>query len=142
MKKYIFISIGGFIGAIARYLFELIQILGYHELFPLNTLIINIAGCFIMAFFITLAFEFREVNPDIRHGVTIGFLGAFTTFATLCKETFELMRIGDYFSAISYITISIMLGLGVAYLGTILARSAGLRLFRRKEKIEIESEVE
>jgi len=119
------------------------QIQGYQVAVPLNTLTINIAGSFILAFILTFALEVREVNPDIRLGLTMGFLGAFTTFSALCKETVGLLQNGDYFFAISYITISIILGLGLAYVGIVLARKAGLKLINSKENItEIESEVE
>ncbi len=134
MRKYIFLSCGGFAGAILRYSIEQIQIQNYHENIPLNTLFINISGTFLMAFILTIAFEVWDIHADIRLGMTTGFLGAYTTFSTLCKETVTLMRSGDYYSAISYITVSTMLGLGVAYFGIVLARKIGS--LKRNSKIE------
>lgn len=125
MRKYIFLSCGCFTGAILRYLIEQVKIQSYHENVPINTLFINISGAFLMAFILTIAFEVWEIDADIRLGITTGFLGAYTTFSTLCKESVALMRNGYYFSAISYITVTAILGLGVAYLGTILARKIG-----------------
>lgn len=125
MRKYIYLSCGGFTGAILRYLIEQVKIPGDYENIPINTLLINISGAFLMAFILAVAFEVREMDEDIRLGVTTGFLGAYTTFSTLCKESVGLMQNGYYFSAVSYITVSIALGLSAAYLGTVLARRIG-----------------
>lgn len=134
MRKYVFIGLGGFLGAVLRYLIEGVQICGYHENVPLNTLIINVGGAFILALILTVAFEIWEFSPDVRIGISIGFLGAFTTFSTFCKETVGLIHAGDYFSAISYVTVSVMLGLGAAYLGTILARELGAKIVNRSRR--------
>lgn len=131
MRKYLYIGCGSFIGAVLRYLVKGIQIVGYHEKLPLNTLFINVSGALVLAFIMTIAFEVWAFDTDIRLGVTTGFLGAFTTFSTLCKETVVLLQNGDYFSAISYMTISTVLGLGAAYFGVVLARSLGSKIGRR-----------
>jgi len=136
MKKYVWIGCGGFLGAVLRYLIKGIQIYGYHEAVPLNTLFINVSGTFALALIMTLALEIFELDADIRLGVTTGFLGAYTTFSTLCKEVVGLMRNGAYFSAISYLTVSAVLGLGAAYFGTVLAREIGLRIGNRNQEQE------
>jgi CrcB protein len=144
MRKYIYIGCGGFTGAILRYLIEQIRIQNYHESIPLNTLFINVSGAFLLAFILTIAFEVWEMDSDIRLGITTGFLGAYTTFSTLCKETVMLLRGGEYLSAIFYIIISAMLGLGAAYLGVVLARKTGSLMIKKQENknTEILSETE
>jgi CrcB protein len=92
MRKYVFISIGSFLGAIFRYLIKLIPISGYHEHVPLNTLMINITGAFILALIMTVYLEVWHFDADVRLGITTGFLGAFTTFSALCKETVGLLQ--------------------------------------------------
>ena len=134
LRKYIFVGGGGFIGAILRYSIEQIQIYNYQEKVPLNTLFINISGAFLLALILTAAFEVWEMDADIRLGITTGLLGAYTTFSTLCKETVGLMQSGDYYSAISYITVSTMLGLGAAYFGVVLSRKIGLMVTMKREK--------
>ncbi len=142
MRKYIYIGCGSFIGAILRYLIKGVQIYNYHENVPLNTLFVNVLGAFVMASILTIAFEVWAFDSDVRLGATTGFLGAFTTFSTLCKETVGLIQSGDYFSAISYVTVSIALGLGAAYFGSVAAREIGSKLFRQNEIVDniIESE--
>lgn len=146
MRKYIYIGCGSFIGAVLRYLIKGIQIYNYHENVPLNTLFINVLGAFVMAFILTIAFEVWTFDSDIRLGVTTGFFGAFTTFSALCKETVGLMRNGDYYSAISYMTVSVMLGLGAAYFGIVVAREIGSKFAGKRAKtdsiIENESDVD
>ncbi|MGE5633034.1 MAG: fluoride efflux transporter CrcB [Caulobacteraceae bacterium] len=122
MKKYLLIGTGGFIGAIIRFYLKGIHIYHYNETMPLNTLLINIAGCFILGLFLTVALEVWEINTDVRLGIATGLLGAFTTFSTMCKETYLLISQGDYYSAISYLTISTMLGIAAVYFGVVIAR--------------------
>jgi len=145
MRKYIFIGCGSFAGAALRYLVKGIQIYNYHEKVPLNTLFINVLGTLIIAFILTID-EVWAFDSDVRLGLTTGLLGAFTTFSTLCKETVGLLQEGYYFSAISYMTVSVMLGLGSAYFGVVLARKIVSKVTEKREKldklIERESDVD
>jgi len=141
MRKYIFIGCGSFLGAVLRFMIKGIQLYHYHGNVPLNTLFVNVLGALLMAFLLTTAFEVWAFDADLRLGLTTGFLGAFTTFSTLCKETAGLLQSGEYFSAISYLTVSIMLGLGAAYFGSVIARELISKLFR-KTKDNKESEVD
>jgi fluoride ion exporter CrcB/FEX len=75
----------------------------------------NVLGAFALAFILTIAFEIWTFDSDIRLGVTTGFLGAFTTFSTLCKETVGLMQNGDIFPQFIY-DCKYFAWLGAAYL--------------------------
>ena len=134
MRKYIYIGIGGFLGAILRFLAKNIPIYNYHEKVPLNTLFINVTGCFVLALVLTVAFKIWKFDADIRLGIGTGFLGAYTTFSTLCRETAELINKGYYFSAVSYITISVVLGLAAVYFGVILARVVVAKLLNTESR--------
>lgn len=123
-------------GAISRYLIQAIQIVGYHNGIPLNTLLINLTGSFLIAFLFTVAMEVRELDSDIRLGITTGYLGGFTTFSTLCKETVALMQSGNYFTALSYSILSILIGLGLAYFGVIIARGIGVKVKKTHNKMD------
>lgn len=136
MKKYIYIGIGGFFGAISRYAIKNIHIYHYNGVIPLNTLIINVSGSFVLALILTTAFEVLEMDESVRLGIGTGFLGAYTTFSTLCKETVGLITKGFYFSAISYIIMSTILGLVAAYFGVVLSRKFISKLVDGKETAE------
>lgn len=128
MRKYVYIGIGGILGAILRYYIKNIQIYHYKEVIPLNTLLINISGSFVLALILTIAFEVWEFDSNIRLGIAAGFTGAYTTFSTMCKETVTLINNGYYFSAVSYITVSTILGLGAVYFGIVVAREVKSKL--------------
>ncbi len=142
MRKYIFIGAGGILGAILRYLIKNTNIYQYHGNLPLNTFIINIAGSFILALVLTIAYKVKEIDNDLRLGIATGFLGAFTTFSTLCKETVSLFSQGDYFSAIVYVSTSTIIGLAAVYLGMALARRSALWLFKAGWNVDANSEAE
>lgn len=137
MRKYILIGIGGFLGAILRYWFRGVPIYHYHENVPLNTLIINVTGSFIVALILTVAFDVWEFNADIRLGIATGFVGAYTTFSTLCKETVALLYQGNYFSAVTYVSVSTMVGIAAVYFGVVVAREAVSKLVK-KDHVELE----
>lgn len=122
MQKYIYIMICGALGALLRLLVKNTHISDYFGNILLNTLLINITGCFLLALFLVVSLEIIDIDANLRIGVSTGFLGAFTTFSSLCKENVLLMLNGQYFSAISYIIISIVLGLAASFLGVVLAR--------------------
>ena len=135
MRKYTFIAIGGMLGAMLRYAIKNIHIYHYKEAIPINTLLINVSGSLILALILTVAFEIFELDSDIRLGIATGFLGAYTTFSTLCKETVNLMRHGDYYSSISYIGFSTILGLSASYLGVVLAREVVSKFINKKNNL-------
>ena len=109
-----------------------IQLGRYEVNFPINTLIINVIGCFLLALIITVAFEILKFSSNLRIGIASGLLGAFTTFSTLCKETAGLISQEFYFLAVSYIAVSIILGLLAVYLGVAIARKVIVRRIREK----------
>lgn len=119
MRKYIMIAIGGFLGAILRVLIKNIPYSALSD-FSWLTLLINVIGSFLLAFVFTAAVRYKRFDSDIKLGITTGFLGAFTTFSTLCKETVYLMSSDHYSTAALYIILSVILGLTAAYVGGIL----------------------
>jgi len=136
MRRNIFIIVGGILGAILRYLIKGIHIYHYHENIPINTLLVNITGSFMLSLVLTIAFEVWEFDADIRLGIATGFLGAYTTFSALCKETVGLLYQGDYFSAVSYVADSSMVGIAAAYFGIVLAREVVSKLAKKDEESE------
>lgn len=118
---YIYIGVGGFLGAIAR--FALGQLIGTinQTAFPWGTLTINLLGSFVLGFFLTVALEQLSISAELRLGIATGFLGAFTTFSTFMMEAFSLFETGMPGLAISYLLSSLVLGLICVWLGVALA---------------------
>ena len=103
MKILLCIGLGGFFGAIARYgMTAGIQHwtagsrLGD---FPAGTLAVNLLGCLILGFLGHLLTERFEMAAEIRFAITVGFIGAFTTFSTFAYETLAMAREGDWLFA-------------------------------------------
>lgn len=118
MKKYTLIGLGGFLGAILRYLIK--ETTFFTINIPINIIIINLVGTFLLTFFLTLTLKYK-INPNLKLGIATGFFGAFTTFSTFCKDIILLVDQGNYFGSIIYILLSIIIGMYSAYLGLELA---------------------
>lgn len=97
MKIILCIGLGGFFGAVARYGLNA----GVHTLlgdraagFPAGTLVINVIGCFVLGFTAHFLTERVLIAHELRLALTIGFLGAFTTFSTYALDTLVLANHG------------------------------------------------
>ena len=117
------IGAGGALGAVTRYLINISPLAHLFERFPFPTFFINVVGSFLIGFFLILLTDKVDINDSLRMGIMIGFLGAFTTFSTFEAEIFGLMLQRQIFVAMTYLTLSIVLG----FLGLL----AGIGLGRR-----------
>lgn len=118
---YIAVGIAGFLGAICRGVLGNILIFK-DNIFPINTLFINLTGSFILSFFLSITLERSKINPTLRIAFSTGFLGAYTTFSTYALETVKLIKNGNFFSALLYLAISTAGGLIFAWLGFALSK--------------------
>jgi CrcB protein len=122
MVNLLYVGIGGFIGAVLRYLLSGFFYNIFGDRLPYGTFAVNIIGCFVLGFFITLAEGKFIISPQMRSFFAIGLLGAFTTFSTFSFETFALLQDELYVSAFSNILISVLVGIFAVWAGIILAK--------------------
>lgn len=104
------VAAGGALGAVARYL---LAVKLYGELgidFPWGTLGVNVLGCALLGVVLGLVEERDAFSPDVRTFLTVGFLGAMTTFSTLVYESWPYMRDDDPLRAGGYLILSLALG--------------------------------
>lgn len=127
MKKYLFIAIGGAFGAVSRFALSNIHLFQTADMNVLNTLFINISGSFILAFLLTLTESKLPITKDAKIGLSVGFLGVYTTFSTFCKESVQFIQTGKYFEAGIYMFATISLGLIAIYLGVLLGKKIDLQ---------------
>jgi CrcB protein len=125
VTKYLVIGLGGALGAIARYWLGALIGERFPTRFPLGTLLINVSGSFILGFFLTLFTERFNINPHLRLGMAVGFVGAYTTFSTFEYETFRLVETGSGLSGLWNIMFSVILGFLAVWGGIALAREVG-----------------
>ncbi|MDP2210932.1 MAG: fluoride efflux transporter CrcB [Candidatus Aquicultor sp.] len=114
---------GGFFGAIARYLVGGWVMNSGRFTFPLGTLVVNVTGSFILGLFFALAIERFPTGGFWRPFFAIGFLGAYTTFSTFSLETMNLVESGSFFLAAANILASVVFSLAGVYLGIVIGRS-------------------
>jgi len=124
MIQIISIAIGGALGALCRYgmTMGISSLIGRG--FPYGTLVVNILGSFLMGAAYVIMVEEINVNPEWRVGITIGLLGAFTTFSTFSIETLNLLESGDVFKASLNILLSISFCMLGCWLGMIIGRQS------------------
>ena len=122
MEKLIYIGIGGFIGAILRYQISGLVHHYYSAHFPSGTLVVNIAGCFFLGFFLTLVDGKFFISPQLRLLLAVGLVGAFTTFSTFSFETLSLLQDKLYFKASINILFSVIFGLISVWIGIVIAK--------------------
>lgn len=121
MSTAIWIGVAGFFGSIARYAVSG-MVSRVDESFPWGTFAVNITGSFAIGFLVALFSHRLVVHPDLRVAVTVGFLGAYTTFSTLALETFELADTRAWGWAAVNIIASITVGLAAVWLGMLAGR--------------------
>ncbi|MBS7526265.1 CrcB family protein [Fusibacter paucivorans] len=122
IKKYIYIAIGGAVGAVIRVAVKSIPFAAPGGIAIFNTLLVNLVGSFALALFLGLALEVLNLDAELRMGIGTGFMGGLTTFSTLCKEGNLLFMAMKPQIALGYLTGSIVLGLFCALAGTTVAR--------------------
>jgi CrcB protein len=124
----LFVALGGALGALARY-----EIGGWvydrmGEAFPWGTLVVNVLGCFLLGVAVRWL-QLSAASPVLRPFLTVGLLGAFTTFSTFSFETVALVQDGQWVRAGAYVGGSVAAGLLAMVAGmavvTALARAGG-----------------
>lgn len=109
MLDCIVIGLGGFTGSVLRYLAGKIPH-GNPAGFPINTLLINVLGSFVIGLAAAFAAKYSGLNPRLVLFIKVGLCGGFTTFSSFSLETFSLLRSGSYGTAVTYAILSAALG--------------------------------
>ena len=118
MAQFLWVGVGGFFGAVVRYLVS-----GWAQRwmigpFPLGTLVVNVAGCFALG--ALMAWLDRGLlSPAMRQLLAVGFLGALTTFSTFGYETLDLLRGGEFGLALLSVAANLLVGLLAVWLGLV-----------------------
>jgi fluoride exporter len=123
MRAIVAIGIAGALGTLARYGLDGLVSRRVPSSFPWGTFAVNMSGAFVLGFLMTLMSEQLTSAPWLRSALTIGLLGAYTTFSTLSYETYRLLEDGAVGLAAANILGSAAAGLLAVYLGVGLAKA-------------------
>lgn len=128
MESLIYVGIGGFFGANARYALSLWvndYLTPRWGAFPYGTFLVNVIGSFGLAVFGAWFSARTGLAPSLRLLVGAGFFGAFTTFSTFANESIALMQSGDW----ALLLLNLLLNNGGCLLGVAIGLLLGHRLF-------------
>lgn len=123
MNQVLLIATGGALGAVARHGLASLINSQIDSRFPLGTLAVNVIGSLVIGIMYVVIIERLNLHPDWRNIISIGFLGAFTTFSTFSLEIVQLLEQGQILTAGLYLMCSILSCIILCWLGIIITRS-------------------
>ncbi len=123
MLPVVGIAVAGAVGALARYGVEGLVSNRWPTAFPWGTFVVNVTGSFVLAVVFVATTERFTIDPWLRSTLTIGLLGAYTTFSTLSLESYRLIEDGSVGLALANTLGSVAAGLAAVYLGVVVGRA-------------------
>lgn len=102
---FLFVALGGALGAMGRYAISLIPV---KNGFPVLTLITNILGAVLIGFVVGIAAERKDISPNMTLFWKTGVCGGFTTFSTFSLEAFSLIETRQFVVSGVYIALSVL----------------------------------
>lgn len=120
MQLWLIVGIGGFIGAVLRYIiggwFQ-----GSITTFPVGTLGVNIMGSFLLGFVMYVSEYSGVFSEETRIMLTIGVIGAFTTMSTFSYESFRMLEQNQLLLFGANLFVMVLFTLFAVYAGKICA---------------------
>ena len=120
------ISLGGAIGATARYWLDHVIEARSVSVFPVSLFTINVSGCFLIGLVTATLVDHHHLPAWVRLGVVVvGVIGGYTTFSTFAQEALDLGNVGQAAASLASIVASVGLGMARCRRGD-LRRAAGV----------------
>ena len=123
MRLLILATVGGGIGAGARYLVQATMMRWLGGGFPWWTFAINIVGSFLMGVVVTLVAQRFDNSAAVRTFLATGILGGFTTFSAFSLDVANLVDTRQHAAAAFYVAGSVGLSILALYAGLALAKA-------------------
>jgi CrcB protein len=119
---YLIVFLGAGIGGALRHGVNVLAVRLFGYGFPFGTLIVNVAGSFVMGVFAGY-FAFRPgIVQHVRLFLTTGILGGFTTFSAFSLDTALLVERHAYIMAAGYAVGSVAASVSALFFGLALFR--------------------
>ncbi len=115
MLSYLYVFIGGGLGAISR--FGLGNLINKYtgNGFPFGTLASNIFSCIVMGLVLYFSVGTKWFTDDLKLLLIVGFCGGFSTFSTFSMDTLALFRSGQSLMAVLNILLSVIICIVILY---------------------------
>lgn len=120
LRNIFLVLTGSALGGVIRFILSAYLQNRVSSKFPLGTFSVNVIGCFIIGVIFALIAKSSSGNNDIRLLLATGFCGGFTTFSAFAIENLDMIKNGNYTTALIYIILSIVLGITATLIGTIM----------------------
>ena len=113
------IGLGSAMGGMARYGVSGWAAQRWGETFPWGTFLVNVSGCLLIGVvFVVTGTESRlRLDPVWKDFLMLGLLGGYTTFSSFSLQTLNLVRQGEWFWALGYVVMSVLVCLVAVVLG-------------------------
>jgi CrcB protein len=118
--QVLLVALGGALGASLRYLVTS-WVQRHVDFFPWGTVAVNLVGSFLIGMVLELTLR-GYLSGQARLFLAVGILGGFTTFSSLSWETLALLEDGDLVPALAYSVGSLVTGVILAWLGSVIVR--------------------
>ncbi len=121
MERLFWICVAGAAGTGTRYLIAVWAAQRFGSAFPYGTLIVNVAGCFVISALMHAALTLGW-SPNLRAVLTIGFVGGLTTYSSFNYETMRLLEEGASAPALTNVVLTLFGCFVAGWLGLVVAR--------------------
>lgn len=122
IKNFLIVGLGGAAGSILRYAVQKFFQSQSAAAFPTGTLLVNIAGCFLIGILWTMVSRSLTWNEEMKLLLMTGFCGGFTTFSAFTLEGIGLLKENKTALFFIYLTASVVGGLLATFIGIRIAK--------------------
>jgi|SRR4026208_853861 len=122
LKNFLIVGLGGGAGSMLRYAIQKIFNVHSAAVFPTGTLLVNIAGCFLIGILWGMVSRSLTWNEEMKLLLMTGFCGGFTTFSAFTLEGIGLLKENKTALFIIYLTSSVIGGLLATFIGIRIAK--------------------
>ena len=117
LKSMFLAGMGGFVGTCLRFLVGRLCATYFPSFWPTGTMIDHMDGCLIIGILCGLAQRTNLISTELNVLLLAGFCGGFTTFSSFSNETFQMIQSRGVSTALLYVLLSVVLGIGFVWLG-------------------------